>query len=86
MDNIPSNYPNNAQVNKAIKTKYLAQGHKHVGASGARTRNLVRKLLTTIFYHKCAVYICKLIFVNFYVAIIFCTNVYRYSILQGVHE
>ena len=31
MDNIPSNYLNNAQVDKAIETKYLAQGYKHVG-------------------------------------------------------
>ena len=35
MDKIPSNYLNNAQVNKAIKTKNIAQGHKHVGTSGA---------------------------------------------------
>ena len=40
MDNIPSNYLNNAQVNEAIETKYLAQGHKHVGTSGARTHGL----------------------------------------------
>ena len=38
--NIPINYINNAQVNEAIKTKYLAQGHKYVGTSGARTHNL----------------------------------------------
>ena len=35
MDNISSDYLNNAQVIEAIKTKYLAQGHKNVGASGA---------------------------------------------------
>ena len=40
MDNIPSNYLNNAQVNEAIKTKNLAQGHKHVETSGARTHDL----------------------------------------------
>ena len=40
MDNIPSNYINNAQVNEAVKTKYLAQDHKHVGTSGARTNDL----------------------------------------------
>ena len=33
--NIPNNYLSNAQVNKTIKTKYLANGHKHVGTSGA---------------------------------------------------
>ena len=40
MGNIPSNYLNNAQVDEAIETKYLAQGHKHVGTSGARTHDL----------------------------------------------
>ena len=40
MDNIPSNYLNNAQVDEAIKTKYLAQRHKHVGTSGAGTHDL----------------------------------------------
>ena len=34
---------NNAQVDEAIKTKYLAKGHKHVGTSGARTRGLVHR-------------------------------------------
>ena len=43
MDNIPSNYLNNAQVNEAIKTKYLTQGHKHVGTSRARTHNLASR-------------------------------------------
>ena len=32
--------PNNVHVDEAIKTKYLAQGHKHVGTSGARTHGL----------------------------------------------
>ena len=40
MDNIPSNYLDNAQVDEAIETKYFAQGHKHVGTSGARTHDL----------------------------------------------
>ena len=31
---------NNAQVDKAIETKYLAQGHKHVDTSGAGTHGL----------------------------------------------
>ena len=40
MDNIPSNYLNNAQVNKVIEAKYLAQWYKHGGTSGAWTRCL----------------------------------------------
>ena len=36
MDNIPSNYRN-----KAIETKYLARGRKHIGTSGAWTHDLV---------------------------------------------
>ena len=35
--------PNNAQVDEAIETKYLAQGHKHVGTSGARTHGLAHQ-------------------------------------------
>ena len=31
----------NAQVDEVIETKYLAQEHKHVGGSGARTHGLV---------------------------------------------
>ena len=30
----PQQLPNNAQVNKAIETKYLAQGHKHILLAG----------------------------------------------------
>ena len=37
MDYIPSNYLITLRVDEAIETKYLAQGHKHVGTSGART-------------------------------------------------
>ena len=33
--------PNIPQVDKAIETKYLAQGHKHIDGSGARTHSLV---------------------------------------------
>ena len=33
--------PNNAQVDEAIETKYLAQGHKHIATSGAQTHGLV---------------------------------------------
>ena len=40
MDCIPSNY---AQVDEAIETKYLAQGHKHVGTSGAQTHGLAHR-------------------------------------------
>ena len=40
MHNILSNYLINTQANKAIKIKYLAQGHKHVGTSRARTHEL----------------------------------------------
>ena len=41
MDNISCNCLNNTGVNKVIKTiKYLAQGHKDVGTSGARTNGL----------------------------------------------
>ena len=40
MDYIPSNYLITAQVDKAIETKYLAQGHKHVSTSRAQTHSL----------------------------------------------
>ena len=40
MDIIPCNYLDNAQVDEAIETKCLAQGHKHVGTSGAKTNDL----------------------------------------------
>ena len=36
-----SSYPIFAWVDEAIETKYLAQGYKHVGPSGARTHNLM---------------------------------------------
>ena len=35
-----NNYPNIAWVDEASEIKYLAQGHKHIGANGARTHNL----------------------------------------------
>ena len=40
LGNIPRNYLNNAQVNEAFKSKYLAQGHKHVRTGGTRTHDL----------------------------------------------
>ena len=35
-----NSYPYIAWVDEASEIKYLAQGHKHVGANGARTHNL----------------------------------------------
>ena len=35
--------------NKAIETKYFAQGHKHVGTSGAQTHGLV--ILSPALFH-----------------------------------
>ena len=40
MDNIPSNYLNNAQVNETIETKCLAQRHKHIGTSVTEFRTV----------------------------------------------
>ena len=41
--------PDFAQVNQAIETKYLAQGHKHIGTSRAQTLGLV--ILSPALFH-----------------------------------
>ena len=40
MDYIPSYYLITLRLMKQIETKYLAQGHKHIGTSQARTHGL----------------------------------------------
>ena len=43
IDSIPSNYLITLRSTKQSRLKYLAQGHKHVGTSGARTHGLAHR-------------------------------------------
>ena len=49
MDYIPSNYLI-MQVDEAIETMYLAQGHKHIGTSRAQTHGLAPR--SPALFHK----------------------------------